>query len=327
MESADKYGAADDPAAPAARGIVMRRALIGRLEEAERVTQVSAPAGSGKTVLLRSWIAEAGLVDSAACVQVQRQERDPQRFWIAVIDALRDTIAGSKLVRPLTAAPDLNGCAVVERPLEDLDPLEDRLWLVIDDLDELRSAGALRQLQLLVQRAPPELRLVLAARHDLRLGLHRLRLEGQLTELRADDLRFNLDEARALFGMAGITLPDSALGSCTRGPRDGPPGCAWRRCRWPGAPTRSSSPRSFPGSERTVAAYLLDEVLERQSEKVRRMLLRTSVCERVNGEHADLLTGDSGSEAMRASVDRPCRRRCVDRSRGGGAAFRAEHRP
>ena len=123
MESADKYGAADDPAAPAARGIVMRRALIGRLEEAEHVTQISAPAGNGKTVLLRSWIAKAGLVDSAACVQVQRPERDPQRFWISVIDALRDTIAGSKLVRPPTAAPDLNGCAVVERLLEDLDPL------------------------------------------------------------------------------------------------------------------------------------------------------------------------------------------------------------
>ena len=166
-------------------------------------------------MLLRSWIAGAGLVDSAACVQVQRQERDPQRFWIAVIDALRDTIAGSKLVRPLTAAPDLNGCAVVERPVEDLDPLEDRLWLVIDDLDELRSAGALRQLQLPVQRASPELRLVLAARHDLWLGLHRLWLWGQLTELRADDLRFNLDEARALSCHTWCaTVASTAAASC-----------------------------------------------------------------------------------------------------------------
>ena len=193
----------------------MRRALIGRLEEAERVTQMSASAGNGKPVLLRSWIAEAGLVDSAACVQVQRQERDPQRFWISVIDALRDTIAGSKLVRPLTAAPDLNDCVVVERLLEDLDPLEDRLWLVIDALDELRSARALRQLQLPVQRAPPELRLVLAARHDLRLGLHRLWLGGQLTELRADNLRLNLDEARALSCHTWCaTVASTAAASC-----------------------------------------------------------------------------------------------------------------
>ena len=281
----------------------MRRALIGRLEEAERVTQVSAPAGSGKTVLLRSWIAEAGLIDSAACVQVQHQEHDPQRFWISVIDALRDTIAGSKLVRPLTAAPDLNGCAVVERLLEDLDPLEDRLWLVIDDLDELRSAGALRQLQLLVQRARPELRFVLAARHDLRLGLHRLRLEGQLTELRADDLRFNLDEARALFDTAGISLSDPALAQLHARTEGWAAGLRLAALSLAGHPDPEQFAAQFSGSERTVAAYLLDEVLERQSEKARRMLLRTSVCERINGELADLLTGDSGSEAMLADLE------------------------
>ena len=101
-------------------------------------------------------------------------------------------------MRPLTAAPDLDGWAVVERLLKDLEPLEDQIWLVIDDVHELRSAEALRQLELLLMRAPPELRFVLATRHDLRLGLHRLRLEGELTEIRAADLRFTLDEARTL---------------------------------------------------------------------------------------------------------------------------------
>jgi hypothetical protein len=117
-------------------------------------------------------------------------ERDPQRFWVSVADALRNTVPGSALVRGLTAAPDLDGWAVVERLLKDLASLEDRVWLVIDDLHELRAAEALRQRELLVIRAPPELRFVLATRHDLRLGLHRLRLEGELTEIRAADLRF-----------------------------------------------------------------------------------------------------------------------------------------
>ena len=99
-------------------------------------------------------------------------------------------IAGSALVRELTAAPDLDGWAIVERLLEDLAPLGDRVWLVIDDVHELGSDQALRQLELLVMRAPEELRFVLATRHDVRLGLHRLRLEGELTEIRADDLRF-----------------------------------------------------------------------------------------------------------------------------------------
>jgi len=90
------------------------------------VTEVSAPPGSGKTVLLRSWLGEAGLAERAARVAVQGEERDPQRFRLSVLGALRDTAAGAKLVRPLTAAPDLDGWAVVERLLEDLGELEDR---------------------------------------------------------------------------------------------------------------------------------------------------------------------------------------------------------
>ena len=82
---------------------------------------------------------------------------------------------------------------------------------MIDDVHELRSAEALRQLELLVMRAPAGLRFVLATRRDLRLGLHRLRLEGELTEIRAADLRFTLEEARVLFAAAGIPLSDSAL--------------------------------------------------------------------------------------------------------------------
>ena len=154
-----------------------RCALFRRLAEAERVVQMSAPAGSGKTVLLRSWIAEAGLARHAAWVPVARGERDPQRFWLSVAGALRQTAPGAALVRALTAAPGLDGGAIVTRLLADLAPLEQRVWLVIDDVHQL-GPGTLRQLELLVRRAPPEMRFVLATRHDLRLGLHRLRLAG-----------------------------------------------------------------------------------------------------------------------------------------------------
>jgi LuxR family maltose regulon positive regulatory protein len=146
---------------------------------------VSAPPGSGKSVLLRSWIGEAGLTDSTGWVSVGRGDSDPQRFWLSVLGALRQTSAGSRLVRELTAAPDLDGWAVVERLLKNLAPLQDRLWLVLDDVHELGSAETRQQLELLLMRGPPELRFVLATRHDLRLGLHRLRLEGELTEIRA----------------------------------------------------------------------------------------------------------------------------------------------
>ncbi|HYZ55771.1 MAG TPA: LuxR C-terminal-related transcriptional regulator [Streptosporangiaceae bacterium] len=299
MGPAAGSGTAGAPAVPAVReGIVSRRALFERLAGAARVTQVSAPAGSGKTFLLRSWIGEAGLAERTAWVPVQGQERDPQRFWISVVGALRDTAAGSELVRELTAAPDLDGWAVVERLLKDLVSLQDRLWLVIDDLHDLCSAEALAQLELLVMRAPPTLRFVLATRRNLRLGLHRLRLEGELTEIRAADLRFTLEEARALFEAAGVVLPDSALALLHERTEGWAAGLRLAALSLAGHPDPERFADEFSGSERTVADYLLAEVLERQSEPVRRLLLRTSVLERVNGELADLLTGGSGGERV-----------------------------
>src|SRR5205807_7352972 len=133
---------------PAIRGgTVSRRALFERLGRAGRITQVSAPAGSGKTFLLRSWIGAADLAESTAWVSVQSEERNPQRFWVSVLSALQQTAAGSTVVGSLTAAPDLDGWAVVERLLKDLAPLGDRVWLVLDDVHELGSAEALRQLE------------------------------------------------------------------------------------------------------------------------------------------------------------------------------------
>jgi LuxR family transcriptional regulator, maltose regulon positive regulatory protein len=75
------------PCRPATGAVVDRRALFGRLAHASRVAQITAPPGSGKTLLLRSWIGEAGLAESVGWVSVQREERDAQRFWISVIEA------------------------------------------------------------------------------------------------------------------------------------------------------------------------------------------------------------------------------------------------
>jgi len=287
---------------PAARlgagGVVPRPALWDRLGEATRVTVVSAPAGSGKTVLLRSWISEAGLAQRAAWVPVGRDERDPQRLWLAVLGALRQTVPGSAMVRELTAAPDLDGWAITERLLTDLVPLEELLWLVIDDLHELGADEARRQLELLVMRAPPQLRFVLATRHDVRLGLHRLRLEGELTEIRADDLRFSQAEARALFAAAGMGLAEPTLGMLYERTEGWVAGLRLAALSLAGHPDPERFAAEFSGTERTVAEYLLAEVLERQPAQVRRLLLRTSILERVNGELADLLTGASGGERV-----------------------------
>ncbi len=301
MELAAWSGAADVPAVPAVPavrdGVVSRPGLFRRLDQAQRVVQVSAPPGSGKTVLLRSWIAESGLAACSARVSVPGG-CDSQRLWISVADALRDTAMGSTLVRGLTAAPDLDGWTVVERLLEDLASLQDRVWLVIDDLHELGTAEALRQLELLIMRAPSALRFVLVARHDLRLGLHRLRLAGELTEIRTADLRFSRTDARTLLDAAGVPLSDSALALLYDRTEGWAAGLRLAALSLAGHPDPERFAAEFGGSERTVAEYLLAEVLERQSEQARRLLLRTSVLERVNGELADLLTGGSGGERV-----------------------------
>ena len=275
-----------------------RRGLFGRLAGAGRVAVVSAPAGSGKTVLLRSWIGAAGLGERAAWVPVEAGERDGQRFWLSVVGALRGTSAGSELVRALTAAPELDGWAVVERLLKDLARLDERVWLVVDDVHELGSAEARRQLELLLMRGPEALRFVLATRHGVRLGLHRLRLEGELTEIRGGDLRFSLAEAGELFRAAGVGLPESAVGMLHARTEGWAAGLRLAALSLAGREDPGGFAAEFSGSERTVAEYLVAEVLERQSERVRRLLLVTSVLDRVNGELADLLAGGSGGERV-----------------------------
>jgi LuxR family maltose regulon positive regulatory protein len=284
--------------APSGVRLIPRPNLFELLGAAERVVLVSAPAGSGKTFLLRSWIAAEGLGERTAWVSVGRGEHDPQAFWLSVLDSLRGTRIGSERVRELTGGPDLDGATFVRRLLEDLRSLPERLWLAIDDLHELQADEAIRDIRLLLSSAPPELRLVLVTRRDLRLGLHRLRVEGELTEIRGEDLRFTVDESRALFESAGVRLSDGALESLVATTEGWAAGLRLAALSMARDPDPERLAAAFSGRERAVAEYLLTEVLERQPQEVSRLLLRTSILERVSGPLADRLTGCSGSEAI-----------------------------
>jgi LuxR family maltose regulon positive regulatory protein len=281
--------------------VVPRESLFERLSAAERgggVTLVSAPAGSGKTVLLRSWLDEAGLHDRAAWVSVERNEQDAQRFWLSLIDELRATVGAEAFVERLAPTPDFEGAAVVERLLSELQSLEEPVVLVIDDLEELASVEALAQLEVLLARRPSLLRVVLATRHDPQLGLHRVRLAGQLTEIRAADLRFTLEETRELLADSGVALPEESVTVLHARTEGWAAGLRLAALSLAGHPEPERFVAEFSGSERTVADYLLAEVLQRQPEVVRRLLLRTSILERVNGPLADVLTEAAGSEAI-----------------------------
>lgn len=192
---------------PAGRGLVRRRALFERLSAAEPggVVVVHAPAGSGKTVLLRSWIEDEGLERRVAWVSVDPDEHDPQRFWLSVVDGL-SAVSRKDLLERVMASPEGAREFPVERLSSELDSLDEPLVLVIDDLHELRSAKAVAWFDLFLARLPSQLVVVFATREEPCVGLHRLRLAGEVTELRAADLRFSLEETRELLEVAGIAL-------------------------------------------------------------------------------------------------------------------------
>jgi LuxR family maltose regulon positive regulatory protein len=300
---ADRAVAAESAGSAGPAWLIQRPSLFELLNTGERVVLVSAPAGNGKTFLLRSWITAEGLGERAAWVSVGRDEHDPQAFWLSVLDSLRATCIGSARVRELTPAPDLDGATVVRRLLKDLGSLDERLWLVIDDLHELQSEQTIREIGLLLSSAPPELRLVLVTRRDLPLGLHRLRVEGELTEIRSEDLRFTVAESRGLLDAAGVRLSNGALESLVATTEGWAAGLRLAVLSLARDPDPERLAVAFSGRERAVAEYLLAEVLERQPHDVSRLLLRTSILERVSGPLADRLTGNSGSHRILADLE------------------------
>ncbi len=289
-----------------APSVVARRELFD-LFSADRgwgVALLSAPPGSGKTVLLRSWIEDAALGSSVAWVSVEREEHDPQRFWLSVIRELRATTGAGGLVEKLEPSPTFDGGALVERVVSELSSLEAGIVLVIDDVHELRSPDALRQLEAFLDRRPPLLRVVIASRRDPGLGLHRLRVAGELIEIRGADLRFTLEETRELLAAAGVELSDESLAQLHERTEGWAAGLRLAALALAGHPHPERFVAEFTGSERTVADYLFAEVLERQPEQARWLLLRTSILERVNGPLADLLTGTTGSLRVLQELER-----------------------
>jgi LuxR family maltose regulon positive regulatory protein len=285
---------------PARGRLISRPALFNRLSACPPggVALVCGPAGSGKTVLVRSWAETERLGERVAWVAVGRGEQDAQRFWRSVIDTLADATGGEDLVARIEPTRDFRGEAVVERLLADLDALEEPLVLVIDDLHELGSAEALAWLELFVGRTPAKLRLVLASREEPHLGLHRLRLAGELTEIRGPDLRFSQEEARELVEGSGIALSDEAVALLHERTEGWVAGLRLAAISLADHPDPERFVSEFSGSERTVAGYLVAEVLERQPREVRELLLRTSILDRVSGPLADFLTGGSCSERI-----------------------------
>ena len=283
--------------APATTGLIDRGELLAALDRAaeRQVTVISAPAGSGKTCLLRAWATRPG-APRLAIVQVNRDEHDAQTFWLAVLRAVRQAADASGRAESPVGTPDGGARALADRVLAEVDDAGGDLTVVIDDLHELKSSEALAELAGLLTSLPSGVHAILATRRDLRLDLHRLRLVGELAEIRAADLRFSDEEARRLLDIAGVRLSDAGLGVLQRRTEGWAAGLRLAVISLAGRSDPERFVAEFSGTDRTVAEYLLAEMLDRQPHDVRQLLLRTSLLDRFNGELADLLTGHPGSE-------------------------------
>jgi len=267
------------------------------------VTIISAPAGSGKTSLLRTWADRPGQPHRLAMMQVQRDQHDAQQFWLALLSAARQGSALTSRADPPAATPDFNGQAMVDRVLSELAGQRGPIILIIDDLHELTSPDALAQLTRLLTSLPGDVHAVLATRRDLPLRLQQLRLAGELAEIRAADLRFSECETRELLDASGIALSDAGTALLHQRTEGWAAGLRLAAISLAGHPDPERFVAEFSGSDRTVAEYLIAEMLERQPDDVKDLLLRTSLLDRVNGELADLLTGRPGSEPILLALE------------------------
>ncbi|HEX6861757.1 MAG TPA: LuxR C-terminal-related transcriptional regulator [Thermoanaerobaculia bacterium] len=288
---------------------VPRPRLTGRLEAGVQgaLTLISAPAGFGKSTLLSDWIHESGR--RVAWVSLDEGDSDPVRFLCYAVTALSDVRPGlgedalaalreARSAEPEVLEPILTGL------LNEIHGLSRDLILVLDDYHVVDSPGIQEAVQFLLDRMPPQLHLVLSTRVDPPLHLSRLRARGQLTELRAKDLRFTSQEAADFLNQAmglGLSAQDvEALEERTEG---WAVGLQMAALSLQGRRDVGGFIEQFTGSHRFVLDYLTDEVLSRQRQGVRDFLLHTSILSRLSGPLADAVTGRDDGQAVLEELD------------------------
>jgi LuxR family transcriptional regulator, maltose regulon positive regulatory protein len=288
-------------------GLVPRPRLLEQLNKgtASALTLVCAPAGFGKTSLLAEWARSS--MEPVAWLSLGAGDSDPARFWryvAAALDGLRDGIA--KQVAALLRGPQQPPLeAVLTVVVNELTARPDQVVLVLDDYHLIDAPAVHDSLAMLLERLPPQLRLVLASRADPPLPLARLRASGQLSELRQRDLRFSATEAAALVREAtGLELPADSLAALEARTEGWVAGLQLAALSLQGHADPARFVATFGGSHRHVLDYLTEQVLARQPEPLVRFLLETSVLERLSGPLCDAVAGRDDSQQLLEQIER-----------------------
>jgi LuxR family maltose regulon positive regulatory protein len=277
--------------------------LVERLNEGlaagNKLTLVSAPAGSGKTTLIGEWVAGCGR--ASAWLSLDEADSDPSRFLAYLVAALRtiEPGVGEGLLALLMTPQPPSSEAALTALLNDLTAVSNSMVLVLDDYHLLDARPVDDALAFLVEHLPPQLHLVVATREDPPLPLARLRARGQMTELRGADLRFAPSEAAEfLTQVMHLDLSADDVDTLDARTEGWIVGLQLAAISLQGRSDAGRMIESFAGTNRFILDYLVEEVLRRQPERVQDFLLRTSILDRLSSPLCDATLGDAAAASQ-----------------------------
>jgi LuxR family maltose regulon positive regulatory protein len=300
---------------PPLPNLVERPRLVKRLDEGlrlgHRLTLISAPAGFGKTTLVSDWLRKTDF--PVAWLSLDESDNDPARFLIYFIAALSrvegtgSTFGKGALTMLQSSQPPATD-VVLTALINEVAAFPDRIILVLDDYQTIASSSVDDALTFLLENLPPRMHLVIATREDPHLPLARLRAQGQLTELRATDLRFSSSEAAEFLNQAmDLDLSTEHIAALEARTEGWIAGLQLAAISMQGRKDATSFINSFSGSHRFILDYLIEEVLGQQSEHVQTFLLQTAILDRLTGSLCDAVCGasceDTGQDDGRTTLE------------------------
>lgn len=312
--------------------LVPRPRLTARLNQGLRLghklTLLSAPAGFGKTTLLSDWVHHprsqrealpgAGqedtppgpgrpIADRTAWISLDEDDNDLARFLAYLVAALRTLLPGiGEGIRAMLQSPQQPPIEALLTPLlNELSAAPIDFLLVLDDYHLIGAREIDRALAYLLQHLPPQMHLVIATREDPQLPLSRLRASAQLSELRAADLRFDSSEAAVFLNeVMGLNLSNADIAALERRTEGWIAGLQLAALSIPQHKDAAAFITSFTGSHRYILDYLIEEVLEQQSQTIQNFLLVTAILDRFTGPLCDAMTGREDGQAILHRLER-----------------------
>ncbi len=292
---------------PPRPNVVLRPRLIARLNEGlhGRLTLISAPAGFGKTTLLSEWI--AGRKWPVAWLSLDESDNDLSQFLTYLVAALQtiDNHMGAGMLSILQSPQPLPAELFLTSLINAVAEAPQQFILLLDDYHRIEARPIHNALTFLLDHLPPQMHLAIASRSDPPLPLARLRGQRRLTELRAADLRFTPDEAATFLNqMMGLDLSAADVAALESRTEGWIVGLQMAALSMQGRADTASFIRAFTGSHRFIIDYLVEEVLQRQPERVRDFLLQTSILDRLSGPLCDAVASQGDGREMLEALER-----------------------